>query len=81
MSDENKIWVLTEAYNEYDQHGDYLLCAWRDKPTPEQVSKALNITQDGAVDLIKTGGGRDGVEHHWYYLKSINSGDIYESDY
>ena len=27
------VWVLTEEYNDYDQHGEYFLAVFKDEPT------------------------------------------------
>ncbi len=31
------VWVLTEEYNEYDQHGEYFLAVFKDEPTEKDL--------------------------------------------
>ncbi len=33
------IWILTEEYNDYDQHGEYFLAAFKEKPSLEELKK------------------------------------------
>ena len=33
----HNIWILTEEYNEYDQHGGYFLAAFTREPTEEDL--------------------------------------------
>ena len=62
------LFILTEEYNEYDQHGSYYLRAWRDKPTVEQLLPYID-TRSTAARLLAVGGGREGKEHSWYNLE------------
>lgn len=61
------IWVLTESYNDYNQHGGYFVAAWTNKPTLQQIAKVCGITLDGAEHVLD-GGGRQGLEEQWYEL-------------
>lgn len=70
------MWILTEAYNAYDQFGDYFLAAWLEKPSEEQLKKILP-TVDGNY-LLETGGGRKNYENHWYNLVEYIPGRVYE---
>lgn len=60
------IWVLTESYNDYDQHGEYYLQAWAGKPTAEDLIAAG--VSPGEVDHVLEGGGRIQWENQWYHL-------------
>lgn len=61
------IWVLTESYNDYNQHGYYFVAAWTNKPTLQQIAKVCGYTLEGAEHVL-AGGGREGLEEHWYEL-------------
>lgn len=61
------IWILTCAYNDYDQHGEYYLAAFKDFPTPEQLL-AHDIPLQAYAHMQK-GGGRIDAENVWYYLR------------
>jgi hypothetical protein len=61
------VWILTEEYNEYDQHGEYFVAVWANKPTIEQLRERIP-RNDEQLEHILNGGGRKGVEDHWYYL-------------
>lgn len=70
------IWVLTSEYNNYDQYGEYFEDAWDHKPTEEELQATLKDTNykgwmapKGLVAHILEGGGRQGVEDSWYYLR------------
>lgn len=62
------MWILTEEYNEYDQHGEYFVYAWVDKPSKEELCKVINdrFRQDDYLDHVYEGGGRIYPEDHWY---------------
>lgn len=82
------IWILTRAINAYDQEGDYFMSAWLQKPTRQELLKLLyegsgenkdyNSRHHAKVGHILEGGGREKIEHEWYYLKEIKSGTIYQ---
>jgi len=65
----SKIWVLTQEYNDYDQHGDYLICAWDHKPTSQELLSE-GITEP-EIDHVLHGGGRINHEYSWYNLYTI----------
>ena len=75
-------YVLVSEYNEYDQHGAYFIAWFHQKPTTEEVCKAL-LLDDGAhselfdyMHLAKhiiARGGRQGSENVWYTLKTVKS--------
>lgn len=75
----NTFWVLTCAYNDYDQHGDYFVAAWLNKPTSDQLK--LHVLDwwcgpdvDPVPILLEKGGGRQGSEDKWYDLALVNEG-------
>ena len=61
------VWILTEEYNDYDQHGEYYIAAFRDVPTVEQLMK-FEMNEEGALH-VQNGGGRIGTEYSWYNLR------------
>ena len=70
----NSIWVLTEEYNEYNQHGAYFVTWFIIKPRASDVMKALHrdVCEEDLLDLaahIAGGGGRRNDEDHWYNLE------------
>ena len=84
-----KFWVLTETYNEYDQHGDYLIAVWSEKPTEEQILDLLYPPKEGvtrgyttlAKQLLEHGNDipkcRSGGES-WYILSELEEGKRYD---
>lgn len=75
-----KVWVLTDAYNDYDQHGDSLVAIFEKKPTIEKLAKALEMNDTGSLNImsavallehIRNGGGRRDNEYHWYDLEEV----------
>jgi hypothetical protein len=74
-----KVWVLTDLYNDYDQHGAYFVAVFLDKPTRERLLAA--IPEDARwhpegvslIDHILAGGGRQKHEDHWYELKEVET--------
>lgn len=66
MSSTKGIWVLTESYNDYDQHGEYYLQAWLSKPTKEDLIKVG--VNPGETDHVLAGGGRRNNEYQYYNL-------------
>jgi hypothetical protein len=66
-----KAWILTEEYNDYDQHGEYFVAWFPEKPTIEELSK--HFSENEAVHILN-GGGRRGWEYQWYNLKEVDNG-------
>lgn len=70
------IWILSKEYNDYNQHGEYFLEIYKEKPTIEQLAKTLNMEVDEftseTLSHILRGGGRRDNNHRdyfeWYYL-------------
>ena len=72
------MWILTESFNDYDQHGEYFRACWSHKPNKEELEKVLGeITEEEFQYLLK-GGGRKEVEYSWYYLENKQEGILYE---
>lgn len=69
-----KIWVLTEEYNEYDQHGCYFICWWSKKPSKEQLKKVICVN-DPYLQHVFDGGGRLNFEDQWYNLKEVEENE------
>ena len=69
------IWVLTEGYNDYDQHGDYFIHAWIGQPTREQlIAVGVEAFRYGIADYpayVLAGGGRHRDEDQWYNLERV----------
>ena len=68
-----KFWVLTEAYNDYDQHGVYFLAVWGHKPTIHEVATKIGGNFVLATHVL-SGGGRQGSEDQWYNLDKVEEG-------
>ena len=63
------VWILTEFHNDYNQHGDYFIQVWRDRPTVEQLVEVTDYNEEHCEWILKTGGGRRDVSYDvWYYL-------------
>lgn len=43
MSDNNKYWMLAYSVNDYNQHGSYPKCIWKEKPTMEILGQAMGV--------------------------------------
>jgi len=62
------VWILTEEYNEYDQHGEYFLAVFKEKPTIEKLMKFIGDEEE-AKHVLAGGGNRRGNEGQWYFLR------------
>ena len=85
----NKLWILTYAVNDYNQHGEYFLAAWPYKPTKEELAKAIGLlnsyrhedmmSHEYAVKTVDKlwgeGGGRQDIEQEWYFLREYEEGE------
>jgi len=68
------VWIITEEFNQYDQYGEYFVCAFKTKPTVEElVGAGFDLSE--AEFLQSTGGGRIGTEDSWYSLREIPFGE------
>ena len=73
------IWVLTEEYNDYDQHGEYFVHAWNHKPSIqdllEQGVERSRPKMNDYLAHVLNGGGRiiegNYYDGQWYLLKEI----------
>ena len=81
----DKVWILTEQYNDYDQHGQYFVAAFSKKPTVRDLASFFKM--DGKTNVVggpiaaldfllhvEAGGGRRGTEDHWYNLDLVECG-------
>lgn len=78
------VWILTQEFNDYDQHGAYFVAAFDGKPTIARMAEVLDMRGAehdttfnvmAAVALIEhilQGGGRRGVENNWYRLEKVD---------
>lgn len=83
MAKANTVWVLTEYYNDYDQHGGYLIAVFDKKPDIATLAKFFEYTDTGAKNIMAAlafithlaeGGGRRDYEHSWYELTELEYG-------
>jgi hypothetical protein len=71
------IWILTEEYNDYDQHGECFLEVFEDKPDRTTLAWALTMNGHGEnftnqfIDHVLKGGGRVSAEHCWLHLREV----------
>lgn len=70
------MWVVTAQVNDYNQHGDYFVAVYRDKPTAEQL-KSLLLLSDTTIHHILKGGGRQPYEDEWFELFEVSEGHRY----
>lgn len=76
---EKKVFVLTHEHNDYDQHGEYFLAVFAEKPSVKALAEVLkgkagdvssfNVFEAVAlIEHIRAGGGRRRDEDTWYNL-------------
>lgn len=64
------VWILTEEYNDYNQHGEYLVEVFETKPTKDVLAKTVCWEPTSiAIDHLFHGGGRMKWEDSWYNLR------------
>lgn len=71
------VWVITEAYNDYDQHGEYLVAVFTTFPTKADLIHIFPDISDEAYEYLSKGGGRKDTEDSWYYLTELEVGKEY----
>ena len=71
------MWVITRSHNDYNQHGDYLVAAFLEKPTFKQLKELLKLN-DVTTGKLTRGGGREGIEDVWYNMEELEGGVLYE---
>lgn len=62
-----QVWVLTEEFNDYDQHGEYFLAVFATKPNHTQL--ASREVPTNSLRHVLNGGGREGFESRWFHLR------------
>jgi len=73
------IWILTEDWNDYNQHGSYFIAAWIEKPSTGEIMKSLKTSESEAQHIL-SGGGRRGSEDTWYSLFETKAGEACTTD-
>jgi len=71
------MWILTREINEYNQDGEYFVCAFKEKPTFNDLKKTLKGLSDVTIGKLTRGGGRQDFEGEWYYLSEVKDGELY----
>ena len=66
-----KVWILTEEYNEYDQHGEYFISAFKEKPTPQQLTE-LGVPTNRLKHVLDGGGMQKG-DYDWFHLREVKT--------
>lgn len=78
LDNRKSMWILTEEYNDYNQHGEYFLTAWLEKPTENQIKEMISESYgEYSIEvitkkLLSNGGGRIKDQDHWYNLFEYN---------
>jgi hypothetical protein len=67
-----KIWILTETWNDYNQHGDVFVAAFLNKPTEEQL-KEYGVDEFEMEHVLIKGGGRLWMEDYWFNLFQVDA--------
>jgi len=70
------MWVITKAYNDYDQHGEYLVTVFDHLPSLSEIMKSLGCSKDVAKWIVEDK-GRMGTEDCWYFLTCLDDGEEY----
>lgn len=76
------VWVLTQEYNDYDQHGCYFEAVFAEKPSLQDLANYFKYSDADSrlgsvmdalefLEHLRNGGGRRNVEHNWYYLEEV----------
>ena len=82
MTKENDgVWVLTEEYNDYDQHGAYFLAVFQTKPSIKELADWFSVHEGmgfpnimagiSFLEHLLKGGGRREYEDNWYNLEFV----------
>lgn len=75
----DKMWVVTRCVNDYNQHGEYFVSAFLEKPSVEELTR-LGLTNLEAEACVTMGGDRIypsiGTDE-WYYLHQIEVGEAF----
>jgi hypothetical protein len=66
-------WIVTEEYNDYDQHGEYFIAWFSKKPSVEHLMINLQLPEEWAIHLVNGGGRRD-FDDQWYNLREVIEG-------
>lgn len=73
------VWVLTREHNDYDQHGEYFVEVYKEKPNFEQLKAVVEDhyyeyepkLEHVVGNLLRKGGDRIKSESVWFHLKEI----------
>ena len=78
------VWVLTREHNEYNQHGEYLVAVFKEKPSIAEFAaffsngkSSIDMSFSQAmkaveyIEHLRSGGGRIGTEDSWHNLSFL----------
>jgi hypothetical protein len=63
------VWILTKEYNDYDQHGEYFVAVFFNKPSHVVLTKEGVPTH--RLKQVLDGGGRFDSEDNWHHLREV----------
>lgn len=63
------VWLLTEGYNDYNQHGEYFVAVFSGAPSVAALMRA-GVPENRAKH-VQAGGGRIYPEDSWYNLVEV----------
>ena len=70
-------WIVTREVNEYDQDGEYFVSVFDEKPTFKELKEVLPYESDATIGKLTRGGGRQGSEAEWFFLREIKTGTFF----
>jgi hypothetical protein len=71
------MYVLTRSINEYHQEGDYLVAAFKERPSEQKLVKLIGCTREYARHILDKGGRKD-VENEWFHITPLAFDSRYE---
>ena len=74
------IYILTKAYNDYDQHGEYFIKAYAKMPTTTQLSRSLNRDSFSYPSISRQSTKSEDMSHYCSHLLSDGGGRIRDED-
>lgn len=86
------MWIITRSKNDYNQHGDYFVACFKNKPTFKDFVKIYLQSEGLSENCFEEGGyleerakryyenkGRTNKnEDSWYFLSEIKEGELYK---
>lgn len=72
VEETQSVWILTDEYNDYDQHGEYFCGVFFEKPTANELIEQ-GVHPAGVAHVLNGGGRITEWDGRWFFLREVKN--------